>query len=114
MKKLLILLTIATIFASCEKEKEHENLCPVISEKFIPSVVLGAFHEKYPNMVAEHWFNKDNAGYCVSFTLNSEKTLSLFNNDGSFLREETHVNHDGQHEDGDDDSGCECETEDGD
>ncbi len=106
---MLFILAIATIIASCEKENEHKTLCPVISEKAVPSSVKSIFQEKYPNVTVKNWFNKDNNGYCALFIFNGKKTKALFDNNGSFQKEE--VEQKGKHED-DDDNGCECETED--
>ena len=56
--------------------------------------------------------NKENSGYCASFTFNGNKTLALFNNDGSFAKEEVDNNQEVDHQDSDmDDKGCSCELE---
>ena len=64
MKYLSLLIAITTIFISCEKEGDSKNLCPVVSEKALPAAVFTAFQQKYPTVLAEKWFNKDNKGYC--------------------------------------------------
>ncbi len=110
MKKILFILAIATIIISCEKETEHKNLCPVISDKVVPASVSRAFQQKYPNVIADKWFNKDNNGYCALFTFNGKETKALFDNNGNFQKEE--IDQEGEHEDNDNDTGCECETED--
>ncbi len=109
MKNILLIFAIATIVVSCEKENEHKNLCPVISEKTVPSSVSSAFQVKYPNAIVSKWFNKDNKGYCALFILNGKETKVLFDNNGIFQNEE--VEQQGDHEDNDD-NGCECESED--
>ncbi|MEO7310675.1 MAG: hypothetical protein ABIX01_09765 [Chitinophagaceae bacterium] len=108
MKKILFILAIATIGVACEKEHEHKNLCPVVSEKAIPTSVSSAFQGKYPNVIVEKWFNKDNKGYCALFNLNGKETKVLFDNIGNFQKEE--MDQKGQHED-DDDNGCQCHTD---
>lgn len=105
---MVLILAIATIVVSCEKEKESKNLCPVISEKAVPSSVISAFQQKYPNVIIEKWFNKDNKGYCAMFTFNGKETKALFDNNGNFQNEE--IDNEGEHKDNDD-NGCECETE---
>ncbi len=113
MKTLLITFALAMIFASCEKENEHNDDCPVISEKLIASAVSQAFKEKYSTAVVDKWFNKDNTGYCALFIIDGRKMLSQFSNDGTFVHEEADVEQEGEHENNDDkDSGCECESDD--
>ena len=110
MKKLIIILfTFQFIFISCEKENENENLCPVVDAKAVPAVVTNAFVAKYPSSTVEIWFNKDNTGYCAFFKQNAEKVLAHFNNDGTFVMEEDQQ---GNHQNNDDDEGCECEVDD--
>lgn len=115
MKKSLTLLIIALSFlTACEKEKEKELPCPVIDVKFIPSSVTGSFSGKYPKQEVIKWFNKDNKGYGAYLLNNGVKTLALFSNDGSFIREEVKGQHHerGQHDDDDDDEdGCDCEID---
>ena len=96
------------IVVSCEKD--NENLCPVVSAKDVPSSVISTFQGKYPNTIAETWFNKDNQGYCAVFTFNGKETKALFDNNGNFQKEE--IDQEGDHEDDDDDNGCKCDTED--
>lgn len=109
MKTVLLSLFIATMFASCEKENEHKNLCPVISNEKVPAVVQNSFNTKYPHAIVYKWFYKDNSVYCVSFIADSKKSLSTFNKDGLFVKEESESEQDGNDE-RDDDTGCECET----
>ncbi|MEI6765315.1 MAG: hypothetical protein WCM76_06710 [Bacteroidota bacterium] len=111
MKKLFIILACAVILVSCEKRKENKNSCPVVPAEAVPVSVNSAFQEKYPNVVAEKWFNKDNTGYCVLITLNGQKKLCQFNTDGSFVNEQTDIEQQGDHQDNNDNnSSCECDT----
>ena len=119
MKKIVFIFAIAAIVASCEKEKEHKNLCPVISAEAVPTSVSSAFREKYPNVIVEIWFNKDNSGYVAQFTLGGKETKAQFDNNGNFQNEDIdqegeneEVDQEGEHEDNDEDNGCECDTED--
>ena len=112
MKKILIILAITAMVASCEKDNEHKNLCPIVPEKEVPSSVINAFQVKYPNGIADKWFNKDNKGYCALLIINGKETKALFDNDGNFQKEE--VDQTGDHQDNNDDDGCECEIDDND
>lgn len=120
MKKLLVFLIGLTILSACEKgnlfeKNKKDKPCAIVTPETMPSSVTTAFQKKYPGVTVEKWFNKDNTGYCALFTLNGKKTLTQFNNDGGFVREETEVEQQGNHQDGNNnDSGCECETEEGD
>lgn len=120
MKKTIILsLALITCLTACEKMElfdrdKKDKPCAIVSSETLPSEVSVAFQTKYQGATVETWFNKDNIGYCALFTFNSVKTLAQFNNDGSFVKEETEVEQEGEHEDEDNDSGCECEVEDDD
>jgi hypothetical protein len=116
MKKLFALLIIALSFlTACEKEKEKDLPCPVIDAKLIPAAVASTFSIKYPNQVVITWFNKDNKGYGAYLLNNGVKTLALFTNDGSFIKEEVK----GMHQEGegdkdeneDDEEGCDCDID---
>ncbi len=120
MKKLIVILISFTILTACEKvnlfeRNKKDKLCPIVTTETIPSSVSTTFQTKYPGVVVEKWFNKDNTGYCALFTLNGKKTLSQFNNDGRFVKEEAEVDQQGNHQDDNSkDSGCECKIEEGD
>ena len=115
MKKLLIISLGLLVFASCEKWREHkEKPCPVVASTDVPSEVRKSFDAKYPGASVDTWFNKDNAFFCALFKLNGNETRAFFNNDGSFEKEEIDDNQQGDHQDNDNDEGCECEIEDGD
>ena len=101
---------MATLIIACEK-KDIKNICPVVSEKALPVSVSSAFQQKYPNVVVEKWFNKDNNGYCAIFKSNGKDTKVLFDNVGNFQKEEVDDNGNSNHHD-DNDNGCECEIED--
>ncbi len=118
MKTLLILAFGLVALVSCEKGNLFDNnkkdkACPVVAVESIPENVNTSFQTKYPGATVDKWFNKDNKGYCALFILNSKKTLSQFNNDGEFIKEETNVEQEGNHQDSEDNE-CECETEEGD
>ncbi len=118
MKKLLVILIGLATLSACEKGNlfdKKDKPCAIVTAETMPSSVTTSFQTKYPGIAVEKWFNKDNTGYCALFNLNGKKTLSQFNNEGSFVKEETEVEQEGNHQDGNDkDSGCECETEEGD
>lgn len=110
MKHFLVILALVITFASCEK-KEQKVLCPVVSLDAVPAAVVSTFHEMYPNVTADKWFNKDNIGYSALFTINGTQKLIQFDNTGKFVKEEIDLNHEGDHQDVDQtDGGCECET----
>ena len=120
MKKIALLTLMAISLASCEKfdikhpfKKENkEKPCAIVSRESLSAEILAAFKAKYPTATGETWFNKDNTGFCASFTVNGNKTLSLFSNDGSFVKEEVDSNQEGDHQDNNnDDKGCSCEIE---
>ncbi len=121
MKKITLIVLIAIVFVSCEKsdithpfKKENKAApCAVVNRESLNATILSTFKTKYPNATGEIWFNKDNTGFVASFTLNGNKTLALFNNDGSFANEEMDTNQDGDHQDNtNDDKGCSCDIED--
>lgn len=117
MKKTIILsAVIIASLTSCEKwellDKDKKDVpCQIVSSESIPSAVSSAFQTKYQGATVETWFNKDNTGYCALFTLNGVKTLSQFDNNGNFVKEETEVEQEGEYEDNENDTGCECEIE---
>lgn len=120
MKKILlaILIYAPLIFFACEKEgkDKEENLCPVVAAESVPQIVKDSFALRYPATNVTTWFNKDSVAFCAHFitSANIEK-LAQFANNGSFIKEETEANQDGQHEDstgtvGKSSGGCECDT----
>ena len=115
MKKLLIVCGIGLIFASCEKlgiEPKHKP-CSTVTLDAIPASVVSAFEARHPGTTAKTWFNKDDKGYVALFDSNGKDGLDFFDKDGNFQKEEIDGdNQQGNHQDGDDDKGCECETED--
>jgi len=121
MKKIIILAAFAITIASCEKMQQlnifdkhkdkEQTPCPVVVSENLPSAVLTAFAEKYPGATVTTWFNKDNTGYCAVFTNNGVETKALFNNDGTFSKEEIETHQKGKHIE-EDETGCECELED--
>lgn len=116
----MMVAAIALSIASCEKmqhlnpfdkHKEQEQAsCPVVTSENVPAAVTTAFAEKYAGATVTTWFNKDNTGYCASFTNNGVETKALFNNDGTFAKEETETHQKGKHNE-EDETGCECELE---
>ena len=111
MKTLIMSVILSALIMSCEKEKEHKNLCPVIAKEIVPAAVRDSFNVKYPHAIIENWFYKDNALYCVSFTIDSRSSLSTFNQSGGFIKEVSDVQQEGNDEQ-DDDAGCKCEVAD--
>jgi hypothetical protein len=116
MKKLFFLLIIGLSFlTACEKENEKEIPCPVVDAKLIPAAVIGSFSARYPKQDVITWFNKDNKGYGAYLLNNGVKTLALFANDGSFIKEEVKGrHHEGDKDDDKDDDeeeGCECDID---
>ncbi len=123
MKKIAIIALLTVVFASCEKfdikhpfrKEAKAKPCAVVNRESLSADILTAFKTKYPNATGETWYNKDNTGFAASFTLNGNKTLAFFNNDGSFAKEEVDNNQEGDHQDNNnDDTGCSCELEGGD
>ena len=116
MKKIVAIAIGLTMLVACEKMDNKKNKpCPIVTKETIPPAVITSLDAKYPGNSVEKWFNKDNSGYCALFTLNGKKTLAQFNNDGTFVKEEIDVEQEGNHQDGKtNDSGCECEMEEGD
>ncbi len=111
MKKFISVLIIAVFFfVSCEKESEKESPCPVVTAKDIPGQVTFEFNKKYPAAFVITWFNKDGKGYSAYFINNGKKTITQFDNNGTFIKEEIKDHHqEGQHHD--EDEGCECEID---
>ncbi len=70
-----------------------------------------AFSEKYPKETVIKWFNKDNKGYAAFFVSNNVKKIVIFNNDGTFLKEQVKNEQHGQHDDNDVEEGSECEID---
>ncbi len=114
MKKLLIILSVAAFFASCEKRHEEKE-CPVVNTESVPRAVLSSFNESHSNTVVISWFNKDNTGY-VAYSKNAtgNSVLTKYDNSGKFISEDVKGQNKcgkSKHED-DDDEGCECEVDD--
>lgn len=122
MKKIVTIAISLTMLVACSKmennnpfsKKEKHNSCAVVGSDVISANVLTAFQAKYPNATVDKWFNKDNTGFCALFTISGNKTLAQFNNDGSFVKEESNLEQDGNHQNNDESGGCECELEGGD
>ncbi|MBI4932168.1 MAG: hypothetical protein HY841_15525 [Bacteroidetes bacterium] len=113
MKKLLIISVAVLLFASCEKlgmGKKHKT-CATVSADAVPAAVTKAFSDKHPGIAVTNWFNKDDKGYAARFNSRGKDALDFFDNNGNFQKEEVDEdNQQGNHQDGDDDDGCECET----
>lgn len=121
MKKVTLFFTAVILMIACEKEgrsekeKRPENLCKIVNADSVPLLVKDAFAAKYPKEFVIKWFNKDNAGFCAFFQNAGIEKLALFLNDGLFVKEETEVQQQGQHEDSTYYGGkgfgigCECE-----
>ncbi len=130
MKKLFGILTMATIFASCDfistinpfnnNSDESKIICPVVASDQLPSTVLTAFNEKYPGAEVLSWFNTDGTGYCAIINYNGSELKVVYDNNGNFISEEIDSevdndnieqedNNDDGEDDDDDDSGCECD-----
>ena len=118
MKKIFLIAVSATvIFFACKKEGKEtaENICPVVDSTAVPQMVKDSFALRYPATNVITWFNKDSVAFCAYFitSANIEK-LAQFSNNGSFIKEETETNQNGQHADstgtGGKVNGCECET----
>ena len=110
MKYLVLLPLFAIAFASCDKNEDTKNVCPVIAAEGLPKVVTSAFSAKYNGVSVQKWFNKDNKGYCALFTVTGTKKLAQFDNDGNFVKEKTDLQQEGEHQDNEDDGECECDT----
>ena len=111
MKQLIMLTVLAIAFASCEKKEGIKKSCPIVAADGLPKVVSSAFQAKYPTASVQKWFNKDNKGYCALVTINGIKKLIQFDNGGNFIKEETDIQQQGEHQDNEDDNECECDTE---
>ncbi len=119
MKKLSFLVIVMISLASCEKlsnlnpfdREEKKTLCPVVAPEQVPVAITNAFSTKYPGASATIWFNKDNTGFCAAFTSNGVETKALFDNNGSFVKEEIEE-HDQKGNHQDEENGCECELKD--
>jgi hypothetical protein len=109
----VILLTLTLGLSACEKSgKEDDDIeCPVVDSKSLPKDIVAAFAEKYPNETVITWFNKDNKGYAAFFVSNNVKKIVIFNNEGSFMKEQVKNKQHGQHDNDDEEEGCECETD---
>lgn len=123
-----VLLAIIVIFIfsasqiSCKKEgKENaEKLCPVVAPGAVPQLVKDSFAARYPATNVTTWFNKDSIGFCAFFVSSASiEKLAEFANNGSFIKEEVEIHHDGHQEDDSTSTvaggkaptgGCECET----
>lgn len=126
MKKMILVLSVASLFVACTKESkkdknenEKENHCPVVSASAVPASVVSAFQTKYPGISVNTWFQKDNIGYCAYFIQPpNQKKLAEFTTAGVFVSEELDTDHDGNFEDSTGTTGtksttaCECEIPD--
>ncbi len=113
MKHLLIILSLAITFASCEKhDDDKERECPEVDVKVMPAAVTTSFAAKYPAVTVIKWFNKDGKGYVAYAMIDGKKSLVHFDNSGNFIKVETDLEQQGQYEDDDDDDECECEIDD--
>ncbi len=112
MRNYYVILLILTLgLSACEKEgKEDDEIeCTVVDSKSLPKDIVAAFAEKYPKETVVTWFNKDNKGYAAFFVSGNVKKIAIFNNDGSFVKEQVKNKQHGQHDY--EDEGCECETD---
>ena len=120
MKHLFLSALIASVvLLSCEKEKAEkaEKHCPVVATNAVPQIVKDSFAVRYPATTVTTWFNKDSVGYCAYFTMEGIEKLSLFGNNGTFVKEQIETNESGEHNDstnstaatGKVSTGCECE-----
>lgn len=115
-----VIFILSIAFTSCSKEKnkdkEKENLCPVVAANVVPQVVKDSFSFRYPSLVVNTWFRKDSIGYCAYFIQPvNQKKLAQFTAAGVFVKEEIDNDHDENSEDSPDTSNhkitgsCECE-----
>lgn len=120
MKKLLIILSISALLASCEKH-DKETECSIVSAESVPKAVLSSFNESHSNTVVISWFNKDNTGYVAYYkNTTGNSVLTRYDNTGKFISEDVKgqknkcgtKQHEDDDDDDDDDEGCECEIDD--
>jgi len=99
-----------------EKNEKEPLPCPVVEAAAVPQAVKKVFADKYPGAISSTWFNKDNIGYCVAFNQNNEHLIARFDNNGTFVSQETDtegnvMNHSDDNVDSTaEDTGCSCET----
>lgn len=79
MKTKLFLAVILFVAAGCD---------PVLKEAEVPAIVREAFSAKYPAATQVEWERENKRQYEVEFVINGNKREALFNNDGSFAKEE--------------------------
>ena len=117
MKTLLVITASVFLFASCEKLNlfdKKDKPCTVLTQDAVPTAVVSSFQTKHPSTTVKKWFNKDDKGFAAMFDNNGKDALDFFDNNGNFQKEEIdgENNQQGNHQDKDDDQGCDCETED--
>ncbi|HWY10214.1 MAG TPA: hypothetical protein VN026_02760 [Bacteroidia bacterium] len=91
MKKAIIVLSVLFL-VSCEKhgmrdDDDDAKKCQAISNESVPASVQTSFKTKYPQNVAEKWFNKDDNGFTARFSQGGNKVLAQFDNSGNFKSE---------------------------
>lgn len=119
MKKILLLVSVVALVVACSKKEKKEGTdkhCPVIAASAVPQAVKDSFAVRYTGTTVTTWFQKDNIGYCAFFMKPAnQRKLAEFSTSGSFISEETDVDHNGSFEDSTGTTGpkgtttCECE-----
>ena len=117
MKKLLPLLLLVFVFASCEKIGHKEKKCPVINSEQVPQAVLTTYNSNFVGATNATWYNDETKSYFVKCTFNGVLTKVEFDSNGSIQEQESE--NDGDEIDDDDDhgghndknDGCECDLD---
>ena len=83
MKKLMLIMITTFFMMSCHKEIK-------VNTSDVPSVIITAFNEKYPEAKDVKWEAEDEKGFYfeANFMLNGKQKAVQYKPDGTFVEEE--------------------------
>jgi hypothetical protein len=83
MKTLITIFCSLFLFAGCEKQIK-------VNSSDVPSVVISAFNEKYPDAQEVKWVAEDEKGFYfqADFKIGATQKSAQFKTDGTFVEEE--------------------------
>lgn len=97
MKKTLFVVILAIALSSCTQVRflhiiyGNEHNWNIIPKQSVPTEVINAFKDKYPeNVTVTQWMKPGKNKYAVSFINNGKVTLAVFSGTGLLQDEENY------------------------